>query len=406
MWSAPFVFMAAFFKDYVSAPGFSGRLARLRRCTGRCFLCGLQADALLRDEAQSRVAAAGCRPAARLRPRPVIRAVRRYLLFGNLPLCPADPAAAAGRHSRARRRSRVVLSRRRCAASARGRNTACPTRPRCVRFKPDAVFVPGNWVPHFFPGVKVRVGHGFAVSGKENTFSIRGLFDIYCTLGRIRHARVQPPVGTNGALHRRRNRLAETRSVVRSGGVRPLEVRARPPCRALRLNVYTPPDERAVSDRHGPRDCLALADGAGSSRCIQSSTRRSSCDAGAIWKAIILRYVEHQGRDSISEDRRRHGLRHLLHPDGIPDAGATGRHVSQRRHRPGAAPDQCHRDQKSWNQRSNSRSFGRRSSWTPSAAIRTMPSIRSATGARASASWTRSSASSPLTAVRQYGESR
>jgi CDP-glycerol glycerophosphotransferase (TagB/SpsB family) len=51
------------------------------------------------------------------------------------------------------------------------------------RFKPDAVFVPGNWVPHFFPGVKVRVGHGFAVPGKENNFSIRGLFDMYCTLG-------------------------------------------------------------------------------------------------------------------------------------------------------------------------------------------------------------------------------
>jgi CDP-glycerol glycerophosphotransferase (TagB/SpsB family) len=51
------------------------------------------------------------------------------------------------------------------------------------RFSPDAVFVPGNWVPHFFPGVKVHVGHGFAVAGKQNTFSIRGLFDIYCTLG-------------------------------------------------------------------------------------------------------------------------------------------------------------------------------------------------------------------------------
>jgi len=53
-----------------------------------------------------------------------------------------------------------------------------------LRFKPDAVFVPGNWVPHFFPGVKVRVGHGFVVPGKENNYSIRGHFDIYCTYGR------------------------------------------------------------------------------------------------------------------------------------------------------------------------------------------------------------------------------
>ena len=53
-----------------------------------------------------------------------------------------------------------------------------------LRFNPDAVFIPGNWVPHFFPGVKVRIGHGFAVAGKQNNFSIRGLFDLYCTLGR------------------------------------------------------------------------------------------------------------------------------------------------------------------------------------------------------------------------------
>jgi CDP-glycerol glycerophosphotransferase (TagB/SpsB family) len=52
-----------------------------------------------------------------------------------------------------------------------------------LRFRPDAVFIPGNWVPHFFPGIKVRVGHGFAVPGKDNNFSIRGLFDLYCTLG-------------------------------------------------------------------------------------------------------------------------------------------------------------------------------------------------------------------------------
>jgi len=49
-------------------------------------------------------------------------------------------------------------------------------------FNPDAVFVPGNSVPSFFPGIKVQVFHGFD-SGKKNKFKIRGYFDLYCTQG-------------------------------------------------------------------------------------------------------------------------------------------------------------------------------------------------------------------------------
>lgn len=56
-----------------------------------------------------------------------------------------------------------------------------------MEFNPVAVFAPGNYIPDFFPGVKVALFHGYAIQKRieaiDDHFTIRGWFDIYCTQG-------------------------------------------------------------------------------------------------------------------------------------------------------------------------------------------------------------------------------
>lgn len=49
-------------------------------------------------------------------------------------------------------------------------------------FSPEVIFVPGNIVPYYLPGVKVQVFHGYAAEKKDH-WVIRRYFDTYFTQG-------------------------------------------------------------------------------------------------------------------------------------------------------------------------------------------------------------------------------
>jgi CDP-glycerol glycerophosphotransferase (TagB/SpsB family) len=61
-----------------------------------------------------------------------------------------------------------------------------------VRFAPNAVFVPGDRVPAFIPGLKVQVFHGLNEDKRGNRYPERGLFDLFCTEGPSRTVMLAP----------------------------------------------------------------------------------------------------------------------------------------------------------------------------------------------------------------------
>jgi len=65
------------------------------------------------------------------------------------------------------------------------KNYSCPgnllkSNEDVLNYRPDVVLVPGNVVPHFWPGLKVQVFHGIDEEVK-GFYSVTGFFDLYCT---------------------------------------------------------------------------------------------------------------------------------------------------------------------------------------------------------------------------------
>lgn len=56
------------------------------------------------------------------------------------------------------------------------------TNQDVIEFNPDAVIVPGNVVPDFWPGLKVQIFHGLGEE-KKGHYRITQFFDLYCTPG-------------------------------------------------------------------------------------------------------------------------------------------------------------------------------------------------------------------------------
>ena len=56
------------------------------------------------------------------------------------------------------------------------------THEEVIAYNPDAVLVPGNIVPNYWPGIKVQIFHGMDDEVK-GYYNINGQFDLYCTHG-------------------------------------------------------------------------------------------------------------------------------------------------------------------------------------------------------------------------------
>lgn len=116
----------------------------------------------------------------------LMREMSRYLLFVNLPY--AYPILRPLQAEILRRGGEVAwFVEKECPDELRSDEIRLGTVHEVIDFNPVAVFTPGNYIPHFFPGVKVALFHGYPINKRndhrDDHFTIRGWFDLYCTQG-------------------------------------------------------------------------------------------------------------------------------------------------------------------------------------------------------------------------------
>lgn len=111
--------------------------------------------------------------------------MRRYLLFGTelyaLPILRPLAAAIASRGGEIRWFLHGIDPR-----YLSNEEMVLTTVAEVRAWQPAIVLSAANWVPDFFPGIKVQVFHGFNVEKRPHAhghFRVRGLFDLYCTQG-------------------------------------------------------------------------------------------------------------------------------------------------------------------------------------------------------------------------------
>lgn len=112
--------------------------------------------------------------------------MRKYLLFVTLPYAYSIMRPL---EAEIRRRGGLVawFIETGCPVALEKDEVQLKTVREVIDFNPIAVFAPGNYIPDFFPGVKVALFHGYAIQKRievvDDHFTIRGWFDIYCTQG-------------------------------------------------------------------------------------------------------------------------------------------------------------------------------------------------------------------------------
>ena len=141
--------------------------------------------------------------------------------------------------------------------------TLLPSTDAVRDFAPIAVLTSSNAVPHFFPGVKTEVFHGFD-AGKPRHIYIRGFFDLYCTTGPRDTRAFEAKARELGHFAVHETGWPKLDPFMRVHGARRAAAGARETGDPLSLDVLAVVERRADPLRDDPRPVGAADAGAGS----------------------------------------------------------------------------------------------------------------------------------------------